>query len=68
MALKFCSLLNIQDQLLHEVMQEALQKHATGLKFRERNAGQQIDSEMVDEGIGTFDSLLISCFIFNYLL
>ena len=37
--------------MLHEVMQEALQKHADGLKFRERNAGQQIDSEMVYEGI-----------------
>ena len=32
-------------------MQEALQTHATGLKYRERNAGPQIDEHMSDEGI-----------------
>lgn len=32
-------------------MQEALQRHAEGLKYRERNAGTQIDEQMLDEGI-----------------
>lgn len=38
------------DQPLYEVMQEALQRHAEGLKYRERNAGTQIDDQMKDEG------------------
>ncbi|KAG8178835.1 hypothetical protein JTE90_016506 [Oedothorax gibbosus] len=38
------------DQPLHDVIQEALQKHFQGLKFRERNAGKQLDEHMVDEG------------------
>ncbi|KAJ8305918.1 hypothetical protein KUTeg_016463 [Tegillarca granosa] len=38
------------DQPLHDVMQEALQRHAEGLKFRELNAGRQIDENMKDEG------------------
>ncbi|ESO09331.1 hypothetical protein HELRODRAFT_109597 [Helobdella robusta] len=38
------------DQTLEEVMQEALQRHATGIRFRERHAGNQIDSEMKHEG------------------
>ncbi|XP_061181595.1 glycogen debranching enzyme-like isoform X2 [Saccostrea echinata] len=38
------------DQPLHVVIQEALQRHAEGLKYRERNAGPQIDDQMSDEG------------------
>ena len=33
------------------VIQEALQRHAEGIHFRERNAGHQIDQEMSHEGI-----------------
>lgn len=43
--------LHFQDQPLYEVMQEALQRHAEGLKYRERNAGPDIDDQMKDEGI-----------------
>ena len=39
-----------QDQPLHDIMQEALQKHADGLDFCERNAGQSIDEHMKSEG------------------
>lgn len=35
---------------LHEVMQEALQRHWDGISFRERNAGSGIDSQMKDAG------------------
>ncbi|XP_013910329.1 PREDICTED: glycogen debranching enzyme [Thamnophis sirtalis] len=38
------------DQPLYEVIQEAMQKHAQGIDFRERNAGPQIDRNMRDEG------------------
>ncbi|XP_053549692.1 glycogen debranching enzyme isoform X1 [Bombina bombina] len=38
------------DQPLYEVIQEALQRHASGIQFRERNAGPQIDRNMRDEG------------------
>ncbi|XP_014469825.1 PREDICTED: glycogen debranching enzyme isoform X4 [Dinoponera quadriceps] len=38
------------DQLLHEVIQEALTIHFQGLCFRERNAGRQIDEHMSDRG------------------
>lgn len=38
------------EQPLFEVMQEALQAHASGRKFRERNAGIKIDSEMSSNG------------------
>ena len=39
-----------QDQPLHDVMQEALSRHAVGVQFRERNAGHQIDDQMSDQG------------------
>ncbi|XP_066154980.1 glycogen debranching enzyme isoform X1 [Euwallacea fornicatus] len=38
------------DQLLRDVIQEALKVHFQGLKFRERNAGRQIDEQMTDAG------------------
>lgn len=38
------------EQKLYEVMQEALSVHFQGLVFRERNAGRQIDAQMVDRG------------------
>ncbi|XP_034479824.1 glycogen debranching enzyme isoform X4 [Drosophila innubila] len=38
------------DQLLYDVMQEALQVHFQGLQYRERNAGHEIDAHMVDQG------------------
>lgn len=38
------------DQLLHDVMQEALAVHFQGLVFRERNAGKRIDEHMTDFG------------------
>ncbi|KAF6018830.1 AGL [Bugula neritina] len=37
-------------QPLAEVMQEALQRHADGIYFRERNAGKAIDEHMREEG------------------
>lgn len=33
-----------------ELVQEILQSHATGIHFRERNAGKQIDAHMTDQG------------------
>lgn len=38
------------DQLLHEVVQEALSVHFQGLIYRERNAGRQIDEHMTEKG------------------
>ncbi|RUS77596.1 hypothetical protein EGW08_014635 [Elysia chlorotica] len=38
------------DQALQDVMQEALSRHAEGVRFRERNAGYQIDDQMTDQG------------------
>lgn len=37
-------------QLLEDVIQEALQRHFQGVRFRERNAGHEIDRDMKDEG------------------
>ncbi|QPH18046.1 hypothetical protein C2857_003007 [Epichloe festucae Fl1] len=39
-----------EESTIEDVIQEALQRHASGLKFREANAGPQIDSQMTDEG------------------
>ncbi|XP_074640295.1 glycogen debranching enzyme-like [Tubulanus polymorphus] len=38
------------DQLLKDVIQEAMVKHFQGTKYRERHAGQNIDREMTSEG------------------
>ncbi|KAH0598611.1 hypothetical protein MHUMG1_03914 [Metarhizium humberi] len=39
-----------KESTIEEIIQEALQRHATGMKYREANAGPQIDSQMKDEG------------------
>uniref|UniRef100_A0A1I8PA84 Glycogen debranching enzyme n=1 Tax=Stomoxys calcitrans TaxID=35570 RepID=A0A1I8PA84_STOCA len=38
------------DQVLIDVMQEALKVHFQGLQYRERNAGHEIDAHMQDNG------------------
>ncbi|CDW52751.1 glycogen debranching enzyme [Trichuris trichiura] len=38
------------EQPLHDTVQEALQRHFEGIKFRERNAGPAIDEQMTDAG------------------
>ncbi|CAN8099855.1 unnamed protein product [Discula destructiva] len=38
------------ESTIEDVIQEALQRHAEGMSFREANAGSQIDSQMRDEG------------------
>ena len=39
-----------KESTVEEVIQEALQRHATGMTYREANAGPEIDSQMKDEG------------------
>lgn len=39
-----------QESTIEEIVQEALQRHATGLSFREANAGPNLDMQMKDEG------------------
>ncbi|XP_070195748.1 glycogen debranching enzyme-like isoform X2 [Littorina saxatilis] len=39
-----------KEQPLNTVMQEALAKHMSGLKYRERGAGSKLDADMSDEG------------------
>lgn len=38
------------ESTLEDIIQEALQRHAEGMSFREANAGPEIDSQMRDEG------------------
>ncbi|KAI4166642.1 MAG: hypothetical protein LQ343_007878 [Gyalolechia ehrenbergii] len=38
-----------QESTIEEIVQEALQRHATGLSFREANAGPNLDMQMKDE-------------------
>ena len=42
---------DFQEQPLQAVMQEALQRHAEGIKFVERNAGPDIDRHMQEAGL-----------------
>ncbi|KAK8138726.1 glycogen debranching enzyme [Apiospora sp. TS-2023a] len=39
-----------QESVIEDIIQEAMQRHAMGMKFREANAGPSIDSQMSDEG------------------
>uniref|UniRef100_A0A3B4Y131 Glycogen debranching enzyme n=1 Tax=Seriola lalandi dorsalis TaxID=1841481 RepID=A0A3B4Y131_SERLL len=38
------------DQLLYDVIQEAMQRHMEGIRFRESGAGPQLDPNMAEEG------------------
>ncbi|KAI1828706.1 glycoside hydrolase family 133 protein [Xylaria intraflava] len=39
-----------QESSIQDIIQEAMQRHASGIKFREANAGSDIDMQMRDEG------------------
>lgn len=39
-----------RESTIEDIIQEALQRHASGMKYREANAGPQIDCQMRDEG------------------
>lgn len=39
-----------QESTIEDIVQEVLQRHATGLSFREANAGPNLDMQMKDEG------------------
>jgi glycogen debranching enzyme len=39
-----------QESTIEDIIQEALQRHASGMEYREANAGPKIDSQMKDEG------------------
>lgn len=39
-----------EESTVGDIVQEALQRHAEGLSFREANAGPQLDAQMRDEG------------------
>lgn len=45
-----CSGPAVVDQSLGELMQEVMQKHMSGIHFREWNAGSMLDEHMVSEG------------------
>ncbi|KAL8727099.1 MAG: hypothetical protein Q9166_006286 [cf. Caloplaca sp. 2 TL-2023] len=40
----------LKKSTIEEIVQEALQRHASGLSFREANAGPKLDMQMKDEG------------------
>ena len=42
---------------MKDVVQEAMQRHAEGVTFRERNAGHAIDNDMSDAGDGGLNGL-----------
>uniref|UniRef100_A0A183AAW8 Glycogen debranching enzyme n=1 Tax=Echinostoma caproni TaxID=27848 RepID=A0A183AAW8_9TREM len=44
------SVINSRVQPLHEVIQEVLQRHVSGIDFTERNAGPGLDEQMKPEG------------------
>lgn len=39
-----------KESTVREIMQEVMQRHATGMQFREANAGPELDSQMRDGG------------------
>ncbi|CAM1511767.1 Fc.00g092800.m01.CDS01 [Cosmosporella sp. VM-42] len=39
-----------KESTIEDIVQEALQRHASGMKYREANAGPQIDCQMKDNG------------------
>lgn len=52
---------------MHDVIQEALSRHAQGCKFVERNAGTELDQDMAKEGM-VYDmvDVFVSSFCFSH--
>lgn len=42
---------------MSDIIYEIMQKHATGIRFRERNSGIEIDSKMKSEGFNVTSSM-----------